>query len=198
METREVGELPPINHPKLFLLLGPSGAGKSEIIKKIHSVDSRIVPTTVVTDRSGRGEDFGKKSVTPEEFQTMKRNGEFLSCEPAHGNWYGILKSSVMDPLNRGEVPIQDYPEDKVGKIREIMGDLATIYIVPPSMGELRKRLQLDDRDLDGSRFNAGREELLKLVRQHFRTANIDDVVINRNIEEAARQTLASIYERVK
>lgn len=197
MESKEQGELPPITNPTFILLLGPSGVGKSEILRHLVEQDSRIIPSIVVTDRSPRVDDFGKESVSSDELDQMESQGKFLTLEKAHGNRYGILKSSVNDALENGKIPIQDYPEDAVKNIKEKMEKIHTIYIVPPTLGELHRRSNVDSRDNDDKRYKLEREEILRLVKLHFKTDNIDDVVINRDIKASTQRVLDLIYKKV-
>lgn len=195
MEYQPSIEKPPIKHPALVLLLGPSGAGKTEIIKNLVEKDSRIVPVPVYTDRPQRVEDVGRKSITPEEFSRLIETGEILSWQQIYGNRYGVSREAVEKAISEGNVPIQDYPEELIKDIRSKI-PVQTIYITPPSLGTLRQRINNDERDVDGQRYEKSREELLSLVKKHFKTDNIDGVVINKNLDQAANQVLKLIYKK--
>jgi guanylate kinase len=197
MEIGERREFPTINNPTFVLLLGPSGVGKSEILKQLTKADPRIVPSIVYTDREAREDDFGKVSVSSDEFSKMDREDKFLTLEEAHGHRYGILSSSVFEALEQGKIPVQDYPEQQVLRVKNKLENTKTIYIIPPTLGELHRRGKLDGRDSNDSRFLGGREELLDLVKKHFQTDNIDDVVINKELDETTKDVLSLIYKAV-
>ncbi len=195
MEYQPTTEKPPIKHPALVLLLGPSGAGKTEIIKKLIERDSRIVSVPVYTDRPQREGDIGRKSIKPQDFSRLIQTGEILSWQQIYGNRYGVSREAVEKAISEGNVPIQDYPEDLIEDIKGKI-PVQTIYITPPSLGTLRQRINNDGRDLDGQRYEKSREELLRLVKKHFKTDNIDGVVINKDLDKAVSQVLELIYQK--
>ncbi|HVZ67286.1 MAG TPA: hypothetical protein VG917_03420 [Patescibacteria group bacterium] len=189
-------EKPQIVTPKLVLLLGPSGVGKTEIIKRLTQLDNRIVASPVYTDRPARADDVGRVSVSPEVFEQMEKDGEFLHRKDIYGSRYAMSKKTIMEALSNGQVPIQDFPIEDIPALKD-KAPIYTIYILPPSLTELKRRLGMDNRDIDGSRYEESKAELLKYVKQHFKSDNIDDVVINKDVIQATQQVLNSIYSKV-
>lgn len=181
----------------LILIMGPSGVGKSTIIKHLIEKDPNIISIPIYSDRKPRSSgNFGRTLVSPDVFSQMIENGEFLVWHKIYGNRYAIPKRMVLDALASGKIPIQDYPEEIVNDIRSKVPTHA-IYVVPPSLEVLKQRLDLDERNHDGKRFEAGKEEIGRLKKLEFKNDNIDYVVINHDIEKTVEEVLKVIHSAI-
>ena len=135
-------------HGILFVVSAPSGAGKSTLLNALRQTPDFIysVSCTTRAPRPGEtdGEDYHFVSVA--EFQQRKAAGEFLEYAEVHGNHYGTLRGPVVDHLNEGVDVLIDIDVQGARAIRDdptpaIRASVADIFIMPPSLEELRRRL---------------------------------------------------------
>ena len=131
---------------KFYTLLGASGSGKSTIINYLLKQDLHLHFSISATSRAPRGTEKNGVEyyfLTPEEFRSRIANGDFLEYEEVYTDkYYGTLKSEVERILNEGDNVIFDV--DVVGgcNIKKFYGERAlSVFIQPPSVEELRKRL---------------------------------------------------------
>ena len=132
----------------LFVVSAPSGAGKSTLVNALRQTPDFVysVSCTTRAPRLGEtnGEDYHFLSV--EEFQRRLTAGEFLEHAEVHGNHYGTLRSAVVEQLHSGVDVLIDIDVQGARQIRddpspEIRASIADIFIMPPSLDELRRRL---------------------------------------------------------
>ncbi len=126
----------------------PSGAGKSTLLNALRQTSDFIysVSCTTRSPRPGEidGEDY--HFIAEEEFRRRLANGEFLESAEVHGNHYGTLRATVIDHLRAGVDVLIDIDVQGAGAIRSdpnpgIHTSIADIFIMPPSLDELRRRL---------------------------------------------------------
>lgn len=132
----------------LFVVSAPSGAGKSTLLNALRQTPDFIYSVSCTTRAPRPGETDGEDYhfVSVEEFQQRKAAGEFLECAEVHGNHYGTLRGPVIDHLNEGVDVLIDIDVQGARAIRddptpEIRASVADIFIMPPSLDELRRRL---------------------------------------------------------
>jgi len=132
----------------LFVLSAPSGAGKTTLCSALRHKPDFVyaVSCTTRAPRSGEieGEDY--HFLSDEEFDRRVSSGEFLEYAEVHGSKYGTLKSSVTDNLRKGIDVLIDIDTKGAATIRScgdpfILGALADVFIMPPNLQELRRRL---------------------------------------------------------
>lgn len=128
---------------KLFILSGPSGAGKGTICKELLAQTDLELSVSMTTRQPREGEIHGVQYyfVTEEEF--VKRIGAdgFLEHAEVYGRRYGTPKEPVIDKLKQGIDVILEIDIQGALKVKENYPDGVFIFILPPSMAELRKRL---------------------------------------------------------
>jgi guanylate kinase len=176
---------------KLIIFSAPSGAGKSTIVNYLLSRNLNLQFSISATSRLPRGtEKHGIEYYfhTPEEFRQKIQDGEFLEYEEVYKDkFYGTLKSEVQRILDNGGNVIFDV--DVVGgcNMKKYYGDKAlSIFIEPPSIEELRKRLVTrgtDSQELIEARVAKAEQELAF-------ASQFDIVIRNDNLEEAKAKTL--------
>jgi len=186
-----------IARPVFVLLLGPSGAGKSSIIRNLTSEDERFKFVSPITDRPLRPGETEKISVSHDAFSELENSKFFLVVNKIYNNRYGTPRSTIDDILKDGNIPILDFPMDKLGELEEYKDILFKVYITPPTLGTLKRRLEIDGRSEGNTRYEEARSELLTLVKAHFAHPDIDNVVINRNLEIASAELLELVYNRI-
>ena len=179
---------------KLIIFSAPSGAGKSTIINYLLQQSLRLRFSISATSRAPRGtEQNGVEYyfLTPEEFKARIAKGDFLEYEEVYTDkFYGTLKSEVERILDEGDNVIFDV--DVVGgcNIKRFYGDRAlSVFIQPPSIEELRKRLVgrgTDTPEVIESRIAKAEYELSFANK-------FDTVVINDDLETAKAKALQVI-----
>lgn len=179
---------------KLIIFSAPSGSGKSTIINYLLQQNLNLAFSISATSRAPRGNEQNGVEyffLTPEEFKQRIAQGEFLEYEEVYPNrFYGTLKSQVEKQLAAGQNVIFDV--DVVGgcNIKKFYGERAlSVFIQPPSVEELRKRLNgrgTDAPEVIESRV-AKAEFELRFARQ------FDVVIVNDNLETAEAEALQVI-----
>ena len=180
-------------------IVGPSGAGKTSIAKKIISEDSKFVNSISVTTRSRRpleveGQDY--YFVSKDEFKKMQDRSEFLEYAEVFDNYYGSPKVHVMNKLADGYDVLFDIDWQGAQLIKNELGSLVvSVFILPPSMMELEKRLK--------SRQSNSDEDVAKRMEnapfEISKYSLYDYVIINDNFDEAVKKVYSIIgAERIK
>ena len=181
---------------KLIIFSAPSGAGKSTIINYLLQQSLRLRFSISATSRAPRGtEQNGVEYyfLTPEEFKARIAKGDFLEYEEVYTDkFYGTLKSEVERILDEGDNVIFDV--DVVGgcNIKHYYGERAlSVFIQPPSIEELRKRLVgrgTDTPEVIESRIAKAEYELSFADK-------FDTVVINDDLETAKAKALQVVQD---
>jgi guanylate kinase len=132
----------------LFVVSAPSGAGKSTLLNALRQTPDFVysVSCTTRAPRPGEvdGEDYHFVSV--EEFQRRLAAGDFLEHAQVHDNHYGTLREAVIEQLRAGvdvmlDIDVQGARQVRADANEEIQASVADVFIMPPSMEELRRRL---------------------------------------------------------
>ena len=129
---------------KLFILSGPSGAGKGTICRELLKQQPNLNLSVSMTTRKPReGEVHGESYyfATKEEFLHKIEAGGLLEYAEVYGNYYGTPKQPVIEKLEEGTDVILEIDMQGALKVKENYPDGVFIFILPPSMTELRKRL---------------------------------------------------------
>lgn len=179
---------------KLIIFSAPSGSGKSTIINYLLAQNLNLHFSISATSRPPRGtEQDGVEYyfLTPEEFRKRISNDDFLEYEEVYTDkFYGTLKSEVQRILERGDNVIFDV--DVVGgcNIKKYYGEKAlSVFIKPPHIDELRKRLEV--RATDSSEMIDNR--IAKAEYELGFIPQFDTVIVNDELEKAQKETLQII-----
>lgn len=127
-------------------MVGPSGAGKNAIIKRLIAEDPHIERLPTATTRAPREEEregVDHFFVTREKFAEMEANGELIESEAVHStDLYGTVRRATYGRLERGAVLMADIDVHGAADVHaELPHNTVRIFIAPPSLGELRKRI---------------------------------------------------------
>ncbi len=177
----------------LIVISGPSGAGKGTICGELLKEDDSLNLSISMTTREKReGEINGKDYyfVTREEFEKNIKKGNFLEYAKVHGdNYYGTPKDLVYQMLDSGKDIILEIDIQGALKVKEQMEEGIFIFIMPPSMKELRDRLvkrNTETKDKIIERFRNAYKEINEITKYNY-------VVINDEIENAVKKVRAII-----
>ena len=179
---------------KLFVITAPSGAGKSSLIDAVMAADPTLRLSISYTTRAPRpGEQNGREYhfVAEPEFLAMRDGGEFLESALVHGNYYGTSNKVIRDTLERGEDLILEIDWQGAQQIRRLYPDCVGIFIHPPSIEELERRMRSRGQDSDAvirRRLENAREELAHAGEFKY-------AIINKDFDTAKRQ-LADIISK--
>lgn len=185
---------------KLIIFAAPSGSGKSTIINSIMAdggaEELNLHFSISATSRAPRGtEKDGVEYffLTPEEFKEKIANDEFVEYEEVYADrFYGTLKSQVDKQLAAGENIVFDVDVNGALRIKKLYGKRAlSIFIQPPSVEELRRRLEgrgTDAPEVIEQRIERAKYELSQA--EHF-----DEVIINDNLEIAEVEARALVED---
>ena len=181
---------------KVIIFSAPSGSGKSTIINYLMQQDLNLHFSISATSRPPRGqEQHGVEYffLTPEEFRQHIDNGDFLEYEEVYKDrYYGTLSAQVDQQLERGENVVCDV--DVLGgiNIKRHYGDRAlSLFIQPPSIEELRRRLE--GRATDAPEVINDRIARAEFELSH--ASQFDAVVINDNLEKALEEALVIVKQ---
>lgn len=127
----------------LIIMSGPSGSGKGTIVNELIKNPQYYVSISITTRKARIGEEEGINYFfrSEEEFFRLKDNNELLEWANFCGNYYGTPKSNVEQKLKEGKNVILEIEVQGAFKVKNLYPESVFIFVVPPSMGELRKRL---------------------------------------------------------
>ena len=172
-----------INHlPFLIIISSPSGAGKSTLCKMIVQNDPLIRLSVSATTRKKRPQEIPGQHyhfVNREKFIQMKNNQEFLESAEVFDNFYGTPKKSVDDALNNGHCVLFDIDWQGARLIKEKFSadQIVSIFILPPSIQELERRLRARAQDPEETvqeRMREARNEISHYEEYDFMVINDD------------------------
>lgn len=184
----------------MFIIEGPSGTGKGTVIKEILARDPHIKFSVSVTTRPPRkGEVNGVDYyfISDEEYDRLKTEDAFYEyVDSQYGSRYGTLRSEVDSFINVGEDVLFDLDWMGARQMKEKAGaDAVTIYLLPPSIHEVRRRLE--GRGTDSREVIEKRMDLVLEKISHWN--EFDYVVVNEELEDTVEKIRRIISgERMK
>lgn len=182
---------------KLLVISGPSGTGKGTVIKKLFEKRNDVCMSISATTRQPRpGEKDGENYffMTKEKFEKMIEDNLLLEHAQFCGNYYGTPKPFVEKMLSEGKNVILEIEVNGAMQIRQKCCDAVLIFIMPPSMEELRIRLtgrKTEDSEVIEKRLTAAQWEMTFASKYDYE-------VVNDEVEKAADRLSNIIDELVK
>jgi len=170
---------------KLFVISGPSGSGKTTLLARVLSSVGNLRFSVSYTTRPMRGGEVGGKHyvfVSREKFRGMIERDFFAEWAEVHGNFYGTPRGDIEKWTREGTDVVLDIDVRGAARLRGAFRDAVFVFVVPPSVEILEKRLRERKSDTDGDislRLDAAREEVK-------RARDYDYIVINDEEEAAA------------
>ncbi len=183
----------------LLIISAPSGAGKSVVIKHVleqgwfdpASIHFSISHTTRPM-RPGETDGRHYHFVTRPEFLSVKEANGFLEHAEVHGNLYGTSRQEVEAHLEKGVDVILDIDVQGARQVWEKKPGAVSVFIYPPSRQELEKRLRSRATETEDSI----QTRLSNAAREMVHAASYDYAIINRDVEQAARQLRAILLSK--
>ena len=175
---------------QLFIVSAPSGAGKSSLVKALLERDPAIQLSVSYTTRAPRpGEENGVHYhfINREDFQSRLGRAEFLESAEVYGNYYGTSQPWIEAQMAAGRDILLEIDWQGAAQVRQLMPKARSVFILPPSLEELRRRLVGRGTDSDEvilRRLAAAREDISHALE-------FDYLVINDRFEDALSDLLA-------
>lgn len=170
----------------LLVLSGPSGSGKGTVSEALMRKNDNISFSTSVTTRTPRpGEINGENYffTSREEFEQMVEEDELLEYAFVHTNYYGTPKKFVFDEIEKGEIVLLEIDVQGALQIKEKYKEAVFIFLLPPTMDELRNRLVKRDTETE--------EEINTRFKNAFKELDFvgeyDYFVVNSQVEKAVK-----------
>ncbi len=171
----------------LIVFSGPSGCGKGTVLKEFFASGGEAFYSVSATPRAPRpGEEDGVQYyfLTREAFEEKLSNDEILEHTTYCGNYYGTPRGPVYERLERGENVILEIEVEGAFQIREKCPEAVLVFVMPPSLSELRSRLvgrHTEDEETINRRMEAARREV-QMASQY------DYIIVNDVLEEAVEE----------
>jgi len=171
----------------LYIVSAPSGAGKSSLVKALLETDRNIELSISYTTRPPRpGEENGVHYhfVDLDIFRDMLSRGEFLESAEVYGNYYGTSQPWIESRMALGRDILLEIDWQGAAQVRQLFPDAVSLFILPPSLEELHRRLTArnqDSEEIIARRMAAAREEIAHAL-------SFDYLIVNDRFETALEE----------
>jgi len=182
------------------VITAPSGAGKTSLIEALMRADPSLklsISYTTRAPRPGEKDGVDYHFVDDAEFLAMRGRGEFLESAEVHGYRYGTSKNVITEALARGEDVILEIDWQGARQVRSIYRGCVGIFILPPSIEELERRMRSRAQDSEAvirRRLDNAREELEHAGEFEYRIINKDFDTARRDLAEIIRKERAKAH----
>ena len=191
--AQSTGTLPIRRRGLMLVLSSPSGAGKSTIARNLLESDPSFELSISVTTRQRRGSEIDGRHYhfrSRREFDSLRDNDDLLEWAEVHGNFYATPREPAERAMAEGRDMLFDIDWQGAEQLREKMrADIVSIFILPPSMRELKERLRRRAEDQEAvieARLSNARAEI-----EHWR--DYDYIVINSDLDTAFAEVEAIV-----
>ena len=176
----------------LFVVVAPSGAGKTSLVNALLKLDSNIRLSISYTTRAPRqGEQNGREYhfVDKPAFEAMIAAGDFLEHANVYGNYYGTSKRWIEEQISGDHDVLLEIDWQGAAQVRKLFPSVVGIFILPPSLDELRRRLQARGKDSPEAierRMASAREEISHVLEFEY-------IIVNERFESALDDLIAIV-----
>ncbi len=172
----------------MLVLASPSGAGKSSITRSLFGQDPNIKLSVSVTTRARRTDEVEGRDyffIDVPAFERMKANGELLESARVHDNFYGTPRAHVEEQLAAGNDILFDIDfQGTLQLYQNSREDMVTVFILPPSIKELKARLERRAQDSKGTIEKRLRNARIEMA--HY--GEYDFVIVNEDLEASTQK----------
>ena len=181
-----------MNKGGVFIISGPSGSGKDTVMTKLFKkMPELLFSISSITRAMRAGEREGEKYnfITREKFEDMLKNDRLLEHNEFVGNYYGTPREPVERAVANGQDMVIEVDVNGAAQIREKMPEAVSIFIMPPSFAELKRRLSgrgTESEELIQKRLTSALGEIKRAVEYDY-------IVVNQDIAAAADDIMSVI-----
>ena len=180
----------------LFVMSGPSGTGKGTICEELLKRESIFLSVSSTTREIRKGETDGVtyNYTTVEDFEDMIQNGEMLEYATYNGNYYGTPRKTVEKMLDEGTNVLLEIEPQGALKVKSLFEDANLIFVVPPSMAELKKRLTERGRETEEQiiqRMAAAKWEFEQSSKYNY-------ILVNDDLEKCVNEVCDILHDKIE
>ncbi|WP_131112185.1 guanylate kinase [Sulfuricystis thermophila] len=180
------------NAGTLFVVSAPSGAGKTTLVRMLMERDPAIrhsVSYTTRPPRPGERDGHDYHFVDIQTFLAMRERGDFLEWAEVHGNFYGTSKSWLLGELAAGRDTLLEIDWQGAQQVRALIPEAVGIFILPPSIAELERRLRNRGQDS----IEVIQRRVAAALGEMRHVDEFDFVIINNDLQEALADLVAAV-----
>ena len=188
----------------IFIISAPSGCGKTSLVRELCQTYSFLEQTVSFTTRalrSGEVDGLDYHFISEEDFLTSKNNNKFIESQKVYDNFYGTTYESVDEILHSGKDAILEIDYKGMLLIKSKIPSSKSIYIIPPSIDELHKRLLdrgLDSREVIEKRISEAQDELKYVKFADYTVTNDDFSKASKSLKSLILYTKISANNNIQ
>jgi guanylate kinase len=168
----------------LFVVSAPSGAGKTTLVKLLLERDEQVRHSVSYTTRAPRpGEQDGREYhfIGIPDFNAMRDRGDFLEWAEVHGNFYGTSRVWLEERMRSGQDMLLEIDWQGAQQVRRLFPTAVTVFILPPSIAELERRLRNRGQDAE----EVIERRVAAALGEMHHVGEFDFAIINNNLQTA-------------
>ena len=187
----------------IFIISAPSGCGKTSLVRELCQTYSFLEQTVSFTTRalrSGEVDGLDYHFISEEDFLTSKNNNKFIESQKVYDNFYGTTYESVDEILHSGKDALLEIDYKGMLLIKSKIPSSKSIYIIPPSIDELHKRLLdrgLDSREVIEKRISEAQDELKYVKFADYTVTNDDFSKASKSLKSLILHTRISANNNI-